>query len=138
MLISVLKQSEFTCSVLLIPFYICTMSISTFVVLIIIGLLAGILSGLVGIGGGIIMIPLLIMLLGLTQHQAQGTALFAMLPPIGILAAMNYFKQGYVKWEYAVVIALTFVIGGYLGSKLSLSLPQQTVRRVFGVVMLIC
>ncbi len=137
MLISVLKQSEFTCSVLLIPFYICTMSISTFVVLIIIGLLAGILSGLVGVGGGIIMIPLLIMLLGLTQHQAQGTALFAMLPPIGILAAMNYLKQGYVKWEYAVVIALTFVIGGYLGSKLSLSLPPQTVRRVFGVVMLI-
>ncbi|MDP7567013.1 MAG: TSUP family transporter [Flavobacteriales bacterium] len=113
------------------------MSISTFVVLIIIGLLAGILSGLVGVGGGIIMIPLLIILLGLTQHQAQGTALFAMLPPIGILAAMNYFKQGFVKWEYAVVIALTFVIGGYFGSKLSLSLPPQTVRRVFGVVMLI-
>lgn len=113
------------------------MSISTFVVLIIIGLLAGILSGLVGVGGGIIMIPLLIMLLGLTQYQAQGTALFAMLPPIGILAAMNYFKQGFVKWEYAVVIALTFVIGGYFGSKLSLSLPPQTVRRVFGVVMLI-
>ena len=124
-------------SVLLIPFYICGMSISTFIVLIIIGLLAGILSGLVGVGGGIIMIPLLIMLLGLTQHQAQGTALFAMLPPIGILAAMNYFKQGFVKWEYAVVIALTFVIGGYFGSKLSLSLPPQTVRRVFGVVMLI-
>ena len=122
---------------MLIPFYICGMSISTFIVLIIIGLLAGILSGLVGVGGGIIMIPLLIILLGLTQHQAQGTALFAMLPPIGILAAMNYFKQGFVKWEYAVVIALTFVIGGYFGSKLSLSLPPQTVRRVFGVVLLI-
>lgn len=113
------------------------MSISTFVVLIIIGLLAGILSGLVGVGGGIIMIPLLIILMGLTQHQAIGTSVFAMLPPIGILAAMNYFKQGYVKWEYAVVIALTFVVGGYLGSKLSLSLPPQIVRRVFGVVMLI-
>ena len=124
-------------SVLLIPFYICGMSISTFIVLIIIGLLAGILSGLVGVGGGIIMIPLLIILLGLTQHQAQGTALFAMLPPIGILAAMNYYKQGYVKWEYALVIALTFVVGGYFGSKLSLSLPPQTVRRVFGVIMLI-
>ena len=113
------------------------MSISTFIVLIIIGLLAGILSGLVGVGGGIIMIPLLIILLGLTQHQAQGTALFAMLPPIGILAAMNYYKQGYVKWEYALVIALTFVVGGYFGSRLSLSLPPQTVRRVFGVIMLI-
>ena len=113
------------------------MSISTFIILIVIGLLAGILSGLVGVGGGIIMIPLLIILLGLTQHQAQGTALFAMLPPIGILAAINYYKQGFVKWEYAAVIAFTFVIGGYFGSKLSLTLPPQTVRRVFGVIMLL-
>jgi uncharacterized protein len=112
-------------------------SISTFLVLIFIGLLAGLLSGLVGVGGGILMIPLLIMLLGLTQHEAQGTALFAMLPPIGILAAMNYYKQGFVKWEYAAVIALTFVVGGYFGSKISLSLPLETVRRIFGVLMLI-
>ena len=113
------------------------MSVSTFIILIIIGLLAGILSGLVGVGGGILMIPLLIIFLGLTQHQAQGTALFAMLPPIGILAAINYYKEGFVKWEYAIVIAFTFVIGGYLGSKLSLSLPPQTVRRIFGVIMLL-
>ena len=113
------------------------MSVSTFIILIIIGLLAGILSGLVGVGGGILMIPLLIIFLGLTQHQAQGTALFAMLPPIGILAAINYYKEGFVKWEYAIVIAFTFVVGGYLGSKLSLSLPPQTVRRVFGVIMLL-
>ena len=119
------------------PFYICGVSVSTFIILIIIGLLAGILSGLVGVGGGILMIPLLIIFLGLTQHQAQGTALFAMLPPIGILAAINYYKEGFVKWEYAIVIAFTFVIGGYLGSKLSLSLPPQIVRRIFGVIMLL-
>lgn len=113
------------------------MSVSTFIILIIIGLLAGILSGLVGVGGGILMIPLLIIFLGLTQHQAQGTALFAMLPPIGILATINYYKEGFVKWEYAIVIAFTFVIGGYLGSKLSLSLPPQMVRRIFGVIMLL-
>ena len=113
------------------------MSVSTFIILIIIGLLAGILSGLVGVGGGILMIHLLIIFLGLTQHQAQGTALFAMLPPIGILAAINYYKEGFVKWEYAIVIAFTFVIGGYLGSKLSLSLPPQMVRRIFGVIMLL-
>ena len=113
------------------------MSVSTFIILIVIGLLAGILSGLVGVGGGILMIPLLIIFLGLTQHEAQGTALFAMLPPIGILAAINYYKEGFVKWEYAIVIAFTFVIGGYLGSKLSLSLPPQMVRRIFGVIMLI-
>jgi hypothetical protein len=113
------------------------MDITTCIILIVIGLLAGILSGLVGVGGGILMIPLLIIFLGLTQHEAQGTALFAMLPPIGILAAMNYYKAGFVKWEYAAVIALTFVVGGYFGSKLSISLPEQTVRRVFGVIMLI-
>jgi len=113
------------------------MSVSTFIILIIIGLLAGVLSGLVGVGGGILMIPLLIIFLGLTQHEAQGTALFAMLPPIGILAAINYYKEGFVKWEYAIVIAFAFVIGGYLGSKLSLSLPPQMVRRVFGVIMLL-
>ena len=113
------------------------MDITTCIILIVIGLLAGILSGLVGVGGGILMIPLLIMFLGLTQHQAQGTALFAMLPPIGILAAINYYKEEVVKWEYAIVIAFTFVIGGYLGSKLSLSLPPQMVRRVFGIIMLL-
>ncbi len=111
------------------------MSFSTFIILIAIGLLAGVLSGFVGVGGGILMIPLLMLFLGLSQFEAQGTALVAMLPPIGILAAMNYFKSGYVKWEYAVVIALTFVIGGYFGSKMSLSLNPTTVRKVFGVVM---
>ena len=124
-------------SVPVFPFYICSVSVSTFIILIIIGLLAGVLSGLVGVGGGILMIPLLIIFLGLTQHEAQGTALFAMLPPIGILAAINYYKEGFVKWEYAIIIAFTFVIGGYLGSKLSLSLPPQMVRRIFGVIMLI-
>jgi len=137
MLISVLKLSLFACLYCQFLFYICIMSFPIVVVLIIIGLLAGFLSGLVGVGGGILIIPLLIMLLGLTQHEAQGTALFAMLPPIGILAAMNYYKEGFVKWEYAAVIALTFVVGGYFGSKLSISLPDQTVRRVFGVIMLI-
>ena len=111
------------------------MSFSTFIILIAIGLLAGVLSGFVGVGGGILMIPLMMLFLGLSQFEAQGTALVAMLPPIGILAAMNYLKSGYVKWEYAVVIALTFVIGGYFGSKMSLSLDPTTVRKVFGVVM---
>lgn len=113
------------------------MSLFTFIVLIIIGLLAGSLSGLLGIGGGILMIPLLIIFLGLNQYEAQGTVLFSMLPPIGILAAINYYKEGVVRWEYAAIIALSFVIGGYFGSKLSFSLSPQIVRRVFGVVMLI-
>ena len=113
------------------------MSIATIAGLIIIGFLAGLLSGLVGVGGGILIIPLLMIFLGFSQHQAQGTALFAMLPPIGILAAMNYYKEGFVRWEYAIIIALTFVIGGYFGSKLAISLPDQIIRKVFGFVMLL-
>ena len=131
-----MKTRRFIWSIPKIYFYICPMSFSTFIVLIIIGLLAGMLSGFVGVGGGILMIPLLMIFLGLSQLEAQGTALVAMLPPIGILAAINYFKSGYVKWEYAVVIALTFVVGGYFGSKLSLSLKPEIVKKVFGVVML--
>ena len=102
-----------------------------------VGLLAGVLSGMIGIGGGVVIVPALVYFMGISQLEAQGTSVALMLPPIGILAAMNYYKQGYIKWEYALVIALTFVVGGYFGSKLSLSLPPQTVRRVFGVIMLI-
>ena len=113
------------------------MSISTFIILIVIGILAGILSGVVGVGGGLIMIPLLIILLGLSQHEAQGTSLAVMLPPIGILAAINYHKAGFVKWEYSMIIAITFIIGGYFGSKYAVALRPEIVKRVFGIVMLI-
>ncbi len=131
-----MKNIRFMCSIPKIHFYICGMSFSTFIVLIIIGLLAGMLSGFVGVGGGLVMIPLLMMFLGLSQLEAQGTAIVAMLPPIGILAAINYFKSGYVKWEYAVIIALTFVVGGYFGSKISLNLNPEIVKKIFGIVML--
>ena len=113
------------------------MSISTCIILIVIGILAGLLSGVVGVGGGLIIIPLLIILLGLSQHQAQGTSLAVMLPPIGILAAINYHKEGFVKWEYAIIIAVTFIIGGYFGSKYAVTLRPEIVKRVFGIVMLI-
>ena len=113
------------------------MSISTCIILIVIGILAGILSGVVGVGGGLIIIPLLIILLGLSQHEAQGTSLAVMLPPIGILAAINYHKAGFVKWEYAMIIAITFIIGGYFGSKYAVILRPEIVKRVFGIVMLI-
>ena len=113
------------------------MSFLTIIILILIGLLAGLLSGVVGVGGGLIIIPLSIILLGLSQHEAQGTSLAIMLPPIGILAAMNYHKAGFVKWEYAMIIAFTFIIGGYFGSKYAISLRPEILRRVFGIIMLI-
>jgi uncharacterized membrane protein YfcA len=113
------------------------MSILTFLILIVIGILAGILSGVVGVGGGLIVIPLLVVLLGLSQHESQGTSLAMMLPPIGILAAINYHKAGFVKWEYAIIIAFSFIIGGYFGSKYAVSLKPDMLKRIFGIIMLI-
>ena len=107
------------------------------IILIIIGLVAGALSGFVGVGGGIIIVPALVYLLGLSQFEAQGTSLLLMLPPIGILAAMNYYQSGAVNWKYASVIALTFVVGGYFGSKITLKLDETLVKLIFGVLMLL-
>tara|TARA_B100000902_G_scaffold130444_2_gene129396 strand:- start:2330 stop:2698 length:369 start_codon:yes stop_codon:yes gene_type:complete len=113
------------------------MSFLTFIILIIIGLLAGILSGVIGIGGGLIMIPLLILCLGVSQHEAQGTSLAVMLPPIGILAAINYYNSGFVRWEYAFIIAITFIIGGYFGSKFAIGLEEKMLSRIFGLILIV-
>ena len=113
------------------------MSISTIFILIIIGLLAGILSGIVGIGGGLLMIPMLIFFLGLSQHAAQGTSLAVMLPPIGILAAMNYYKAGFIEWKFALIIATAFIIGGYFGSKFAVSVSPVLLKKIFGAVLLV-
>jgi len=109
----------------------------TILILIVIGLLAGVLSGLIGVGGGIIIVPALVYLLGLSQHSAQGTSLALMLPPIGILAAMNYYKAGALNVKYAIIISLAFIIGGYFGSKLSISyISEENMKKVFGMILL--
>ncbi|MBT5402675.1 MAG: sulfite exporter TauE/SafE family protein [Crocinitomicaceae bacterium] len=113
------------------------MEISTLVILVAIGLAAGAVSGFVGIGGGIIIVPALVYVLGLTQFEAQGTSLLLMLPPIGILAAMNYYQAGSMNWRYALVIAIAFIAGGYFGSKLSLKLDELLVKLIFGIIMLL-
>ena len=105
--------------------------------LILIGLAAGFMGGLVGIGGGVIIVPALVFLLGMSQHAAQGTSLMMILFPVGILGVLNYYKQGYVDIKYAGLLALGFFIGSYLGSKFSLSIPQLTVKRIFAVVMML-
>lgn len=109
------------------------MSIQVILILVLIGLSAGIFGGMVGLGGGVIMIPAMIYFLGMTQLQAQGTSLAVMLPPIGIFAAINYYKAGYIDWRYALIIAATFMLGGYFGSKIALSIPADTVRKIFAV-----
>ncbi|MFT6166064.1 MAG: putative membrane protein YfcA [Vicingaceae bacterium] len=114
------------------------MTISTLIILVCIGLLAGFLSGMIGIGGGIIIVPALVFLLGVSQQSAQGTSIALMLPPIGILAAMNYYKAGSLNVKYALIIAVTFIIGGYLGSKMSLAyLSEAAMKKVFGIILMV-
>lgn len=113
------------------------MSATSIIVLIIIGLAAGFFGGMVGLGGGVIMIPAMVYFLGMTQQAAQGTSLAVMLPPVGILAVMNYYKAGQINLKYAMIIAATFIIGGYFGSKVALGLPVLTMKRIFGGALLL-
>ena len=114
------------------------MESSTIIILGLIGFFAGLLGGFVGVGGGIIIVPALVYFLGLTQHQAIGTSVAVMLPPIGIGAAMVYYQQGDINIPYALVIALTFILGGWLGGLASQSLKESVhiIKLVFGSVML--
>lgn len=101
------------------------------------GLVAGVMSGLIGIGGGIVIVPVLVFLFGFSQHQAQGTTLAMMVPPIGILAAWTYFKQGYVDLGVAAVLCVGFVFGGWLGAKMATNLPNAVLEKVFGVALFV-
>jgi len=111
-------------------------SMSEILILIIIGIAGGVLSGLFGVGGGIIIVPAFVFFLGMSQHEAQGTSLGLMLLPIGILAAYNYHQSGNLDIRAGLIVAVAFVIGGYFGSKLSLNIDQALLKRVFGVLML--
>lgn len=113
------------------------MALSQLLILIVIGIISGVLAGVFGVGGAIIVIPALVFILGLSQHQAQGTSLAFMLPPVGILATWNYWKAGHVDWKVALVLSLTFVVGAYFGSKLSLDISDRALRRSFGVLMIV-
>ena len=103
---------------------------------ILLGLLTGVFSGMFGLGGGVIIIPALVFLFGLSQHQAQGTTLALLVPPIGLLAAWQYYKQGYVDLKIAAFVCLGFFFGGLLGAKLVVGLPEPLLRRLFGVALL--
>ena len=112
------------------------MSLSVVLILVIIGLVAGMFSGLIGIGGAIIIIPSLIFFLGMDQYEAQGTSLATLLLPIGLLAVFNYYRAGELNIKYAMIIAGAFFVGGYLGSKIALSLPVETLKRIFAFVLI--
>ena len=111
------------------------MSINEIIIFLVIGLIAGFFSGSMGVGGGIIVIPSLVFIMGFTTHQAQGTSLALMTIPVMLVATLNYYRSGNVNLKVAILMALTFVIGGYLGSKLSLNIPEKIMKKSFGILM---
>lgn len=113
------------------------MTITTIIILIIIGIAAGMLSGMIGVGGGIIIVPALVYFLAFSQKQAQGTSLGILLLPVGILAVMHYYKQGHVDVKVVLIVSLAFIVGGFFGSKLALTLPEATLKKVFAIVMIL-
>jgi uncharacterized protein len=113
------------------------MSTSVLLILVVIGIITGFMAGMLGIGGAIIMIPALVYFLGITQQTAQGTSLAVMLPPIGVIAAYNYYKAGQVNIKFALILAATFIVGSYFGSKLAITIPQPVLKKIFGLLLLL-
>jgi hypothetical protein len=108
------------------------MSISQLVILIIIGLMAGFTGGALGLGGGVVIVPALVFIMGLSQHEAQGTSLAVLIFPVALLGAYNYYRSGYVNVKFVLVLALAFLIGSYLGSLMSINLPDKILKKLFG------
>ncbi len=104
--------------------------------LLLLGIVAGYFSGLVGIGGGIIIVPALILLFGFSQHAAQGSTLALLIPPIGILAVISYFQKGYVDVKSAIIICIGFVVGGYLGGKMAITVSEEVLKKIFAVALI--
>jgi len=105
--------------------------------LVLIGLAAGTMSGLVGIGGATILIPALLILFNTTQHLAQGTSLAAMLLPVGILAVMKYWQAGNVDIKFALLLAFGFLIGGYIGASIAQITPAETLKKIFAIYLVV-
>jgi uncharacterized protein len=106
------------------------------IILLLIGLAAGLMSGILGIGGGIVIIPLLVAFLGFSQQSAQGTSLGLLLLPVGVLAVMNYYKAGLIDIKAVLIMSITFVIGSFLSSKVAVDIPEALLKKIFGVFLL--
>jgi len=113
------------------------MEISTIIILALVGLFAGIISGFVGVGGGVIIVPALMYFLGYNQLQGQGVSLMVLAMPVGIFAVINYYKAGNIQFLPAFIIAIGFVFGAYYGSKWALGMDIKKVKIAFGILMLI-
>ena len=105
--------------------------------LLAIGLLAGVFSGMFGIGGGLIIVPALLFILKVKELQAIGTSLAALIPPVGLLGAAEYYRNGYINLRYAGLVALGLFVGAYFGARIMISLPPELIRRLYGVFLLL-
>lgn len=113
------------------------MDLQNLIIVALIGIAAGMLSGLLGLGGAIIIIPALVMFLGYSQQTAQGTALVMMVLPVGALAAYQYYKDGFVEIKPALLMAVFFFIGGYFGAKYATHIPQEILKKLFAVMLIV-
>ncbi|TRZ53256.1 sulfite exporter TauE/SafE family protein [bacterium] len=113
------------------------MNIYTLLILVLVGLITGAFGGMLGIGGGLILIPALVYFVGLNQHQAIGTSLAVMLPPIGLFAAYNYYKAGQVNLKYALILAIAFMVGSYFTSKIAIKMPENIIKKVFSIFLVL-
>ncbi|HZW70401.1 MAG TPA: sulfite exporter TauE/SafE family protein [Hanamia sp.] len=113
------------------------MDLQYLLIVALIGIAAGVLSGLLGLGGAIIIIPALVFFLGYSQQTAQGTALIMMVLPVGVLAAYQYYKEGYVEIKTALIMAVFFFIGGYFGARFATEIPQSLLKKLFAVMLII-
>ena len=104
--------------------------------LLVIGLVAGVFSGMFGIGGGLIIVPALLFIMKVKELQAIGTSLAALIPPVGLLGAVEYYRNGYVNLRYAGLVALGLFVGAYFGARIMVSLPPELIRRLYGVFLL--
>ena len=113
------------------------MSINELMLLIATGLLGGVIAGSLGVGGGIIIVPSLVFIFGMSQHLAQGTSLAVLLFPVGLFAVINYHKEGYINYKFAIILMVAFLLGSYFGSKMAINLPAKTLKKMFGVLMML-
>ncbi len=113
------------------------MTVTQFIILLLTGLLAGFASGAMGVGGGIIIVPSLVFLLGLSQHEAQGTSLGVLVLPVVALGAWNYYRNGYLNVRFALVLVIAFFIGSLIGSEVAIHIPDRILRKIFGGVVLV-
>lgn len=113
------------------------MGVWQYLLVAVVGVAAGILSGLFGVGGGVLIIPGLVLLLGFSQHQAQGTSLVALLLPVGILGVIRYWKAGHVNWIAGLIIAVGILLGAYIGAGFAIKISEVWLKRAFGILLIL-